>query len=112
VKHVPAASRRPPSCHGRRSFRAMPRLALAAVAAIVVLSTISPAQAARVLVVQAGQSARLMKTLDAIRAKMAVPVDVVPLTGLDATTWNAALASGERPAVVIALGPRASDYVV
>jgi putative ABC transport system substrate-binding protein len=81
-------------------------------AVIVALSTIAPAHAARVLVVQAAETMRLTKTLDALRARSSLPVDVVPLARIDAGTWNAALASGERPDVVVALGPRASNHLM
>ena len=112
VELAPDASRRSPSRRGRRSSRATPRLLLGAAATIVVLSTIFPAHAERVLVVKATDNVRLTKTLDALRARSRAAVDVVPLARIDAGTWNAVLASGERPDVVVALGPRASNQLV
>jgi len=70
------------------------------------------AQAMRILVLQASDSPRLSRTVAALQKSAGAPLEVVHLASTSETAWQATLASGERPAVIVALGPRASDFLV
>jgi putative ABC transport system substrate-binding protein len=66
--------------------------------------------AARLVVVQDGETPRLMKTLTALRQSAGIPVEIVRVsTGPKGV--EAAINRDEAQAVVVALGPRASDFV-
>jgi putative ABC transport system substrate-binding protein len=69
------------------------------------------AGAPRVVVVQAHDTPRLAKTLAAFVARMPMPVDVLRLPGERDGALATAIAAGGRDTVVVALGPRASDFV-
>lgn len=71
-----------------------------------------PAHAARIVVLQMSDTPRLAKTRAALQRHAGMPVDVVRLTNASDEAWEAALAKGERPAVVVALGPLASDFIM
>ena len=71
-----------------------------------------PAHAARIVVLQMSETPRLAKTLAALQRHAGMPVDVVRLGNASDEAWEAALAKGERPAVVVALGPLASDFIM
>lgn len=70
-----------------------------------------PSDAARIVVLQLSDAPRLAKTLAALQRNTGMPVDVLRLTNPSDLAWEAALAKGERPAVVVALGPLASDFI-
>jgi putative tryptophan/tyrosine transport system substrate-binding protein len=70
------------------------------------------AQAARILVLQASDAPRLARTMSALQKVAGAPLEVVYLANTSQTAWQATLASGERPAVIVALGPLASDFIV
>lgn len=68
--------------------------------------------AARIVVLQASDTPRLAKTLAALQKHAGMPLDVVRLANTSDEAWEATLAKDERPAVVVALGPLASDFIV
>ena len=76
------------------------------------LAVAADAQATRVVVLQGSDSPRLASTVAALQKYADAPLEVVHLANISETAWQATLASGERPAVVVALGPRASDFIV
>lgn len=99
----------------RRPAHALSLTLPARIAALFMLLAIVaglPAHAARIVVLQASDTLRLAKTLAALQRQAGMPIDVVRLTNPSAEIWEAALAKGERPAVVVALGPLASDFIV
>ena len=61
---------------------------------------------------QLSDTPRLAKTLSALQIHAGVPIDLVRLAETSDEAWEAALAKGERPAVIVALGPLASDFLV
>jgi putative tryptophan/tyrosine transport system substrate-binding protein len=71
-----------------------------------------PSYAARIVVLQASDTPRLAKTLAAMQMHAGMSLDVVQLVNMSNEDWEATLSKGERPAVVVALGPLASDFVV
>jgi putative ABC transport system substrate-binding protein len=79
-------------------------------AACVAAIACTAAQAARLIVVQAADTPRLVRTLQALKSHVGVPVDVIrlPATG---PALESVLSRPERETVVVALGPRASDAV-
>lgn len=88
--------------------RIVPLIAIAAFA----LAQPAPSRAARMLVLQANETPRLTQTLNALREYAGMPVEVVMLTGARDEALEAGLARGDRGTVIVALGPRASDFVV
>jgi len=94
----------------RRAAHVLPRLA-----ALLMLLTMAaglPANAPRIVVLQGGDTPRIAKALAALQKHVGMPVDVVQLANMSDEAWEAALAKGERPAVVVTLGPLASDFIV
>jgi putative ABC transport system substrate-binding protein len=69
-------------------------------------------QAVRIVVLQASDSPRLSQTFAAMQKSTGEPLEVFHLANASETVWQATLASGERPAVIVALGPRASDFMI
>lgn len=69
-------------------------------------------QAARIVVLQLNATPRLAKALAALQIHAGLPVDVVHLTDTSDSSWEAAIAKGEPPDVVVALGPLASDFIM
>jgi putative ABC transport system substrate-binding protein len=72
----------------------------------------STAHATRLVVVQDGETPRLAKTLGALRESAGIPVEIVRLSASGQEGFEAALSRGEAPVVVVALGPRASDFIL
>ncbi len=72
----------------------------------------APANASRIVVLQINDSPRLAKTLASLQRHAGVPVDVIRLPNPSVEAWEAALAKAGPPAVVVALGPLASDFVM
>lgn len=69
-------------------------------------------EAARVLVVTAAATPRLERTLETLRESAGRAVEVVQLGPAGEEAFEAALSRGEDPKLVVALGPRASDFVM
>ena len=87
-----------------------PRIGVALVGALAAF--VSAAQPARLVVVQAGDTPRLARTLAALQARTSLPVDVIRVSGERDQALEQALSKGARDSVVVALGPRASDLVL
>lgn len=68
--------------------------------------------AARVLVVKSGAAPRLERALESLREGAGRMVDVVQLGPAAEQMFEAALSSKDEPKLVVALGPRASDFVM
>ena len=82
--------------------------------AAILAALVAPANssAARVLLLKAADTPRLAQTLVAFRERAGVPVDVIEISGTRDDTLDRALAHGAKNTVIVALGPRASDYVM
>jgi putative ABC transport system substrate-binding protein len=89
-----------------------PPLRLFAALALSLLGVIAESQAARILVLQASDAPRLVRTLGALQKHVGVAVEVVLLADLSEAKWQSTVAAGERPAVIVALGPLASGFIV
>lgn len=93
--------------------RAPPTLASScATIALLALAAAFPAAAARVVVLKGSDSPRIEATLAALRERVPMALEVVPVP---ADTRDGSLATslaGDRGAVVVALGPLASDYAM
>jgi putative ABC transport system substrate-binding protein len=99
----------------RRPVHAVLRTLPARLAALFMLLATGvalPAHAARIVVLQSMDTPRLAKTLAALQKHAVMPLDVLRLAGTSDEAWGAVLTQGERPAVVVALGPRASDFIM
>ena len=94
--------------------RLLPRLSarLPALCLLIAIGAVLPSHAARIVVLQGSDAPRLAKTLAALQKHAGTQLDVVLLANTSDQGWEAALAKGERPAVVVALGPHASDFIV
>lgn len=71
-----------------------------------------PATAGRMLVLQASETPRLAQTLASLRQAADMPIEVIKLTGARDEALEATLARGDTDTVIVALGPRASDFAV
>lgn len=78
---------------------------------VAALAATSPADAARVVVLQMSEAPRLARTLAALQGRAGVPLEVVRLAHHDSAGWEGAIGRGERPALVVALGLRASGFL-
>ena len=85
---------------------------LAACALAIACLPSASADAARLVVVQAHDTPRLAKTLAALQARANVPVEIIRLPAERDAALESALAKQPRDNVIVALGPRASDFVV
>jgi putative ABC transport system substrate-binding protein len=110
---APSTEVKPPPLAQHAPLRRLPSLRLAAACMLVVAFT-APASthAARLVIVQAHDSPRLAKTLAALQARATVPVEVLRLPAEHDAAFESALAKQPRDHVIVALGPRASDFVV
>lgn len=97
-----------PTSDARRPWPACLFVALVGIA----LASFDAAHATRIVVVQDGETPRLVKTLTALRENAGVPLEIVHLSASGPGAFEAALNRGEAPAVVVALGPRASNFVI
>lgn len=93
-----------------------PFATLHAVAAWILLSAgtlaSGSALATRMLVLQAGDTPRLVRALATLKEHAGMPVDVIPLASTRDTALEAALRQGDKSTVLVALGPMASDYTM
>jgi ABC-type uncharacterized transport system substrate-binding protein len=122
VELAPDAPKPSPSrsARGKASTRWRParilRLTLPALLAtlfmLIVIGAGAPSHAARIVVLQCSDTPRLAKARAALQQHAGMPLDVVQLANPSDEAWEAALAKGERPDVVVALGPLASDFIV
>lgn len=85
--------------------------AAAALFILIAFGVALPAHAARIVVLQLSDTPRLSRALAALQRHAGASLDVIRLTSASEEAWEAALAKGERPAVVVALGPLASDFI-
>jgi len=93
--------------------RDLPSLASVCAAIVALaLGVAAPADAARTIVLKGSESPRIATTLAALREQAAMPLDVlnVPADPRDGSVL--ARLAAERGAVVVALGPVASDYAM
>jgi putative ABC transport system substrate-binding protein len=91
------------------SCRQARRIALACAAA---LALADAASATRVLVLKAADTPRLGQTLAAMRERTSLEIDVIRLAAARDDALRSAIANGERDGVLVALGPKASDFVM
>jgi putative ABC transport system substrate-binding protein len=84
--------------------------ALVAFGALVVASPVL-ATPTRLVVVQGGDSPRLASTLEALRSRASLSIEHVTMSATDERALQALLDRAGRDAVIVALGPRASDFV-
>lgn len=96
------------ACRGRRVPKSLRLLALGLLAA---LAAAAPAGAARVVILQMSDTPRLTRTLSALQGRAGIPFEVVRIGNRDSAAWDAALATRERPALVVALGLHASSFL-
>ena len=84
------------------------------VAALAALAIAPPpvAHAARILAVQSSDAPRLVRALSALRERAGIPVDVVRLSEVREDALESTLGKADRQTIVVALGPRASDFLV
>ena len=68
--------------------------------------------AARILVLQSSDAPRLAIAARALQKHLDAPVEFVLLANTSESAWQATLSAAERPAAIVALGPRASDFIV
>ncbi|HVF65116.1 MAG TPA: ABC transporter substrate binding protein [Casimicrobiaceae bacterium] len=100
--------------HARGPLRTSPLEQLkhrVAVGSLISFVLCAPVEAARMLVLQAGDTPRLATVVSTLRERVGMTVDVVQLADLTEEGWQSALVHGEKPSVIVALGPRASDFV-
>ena len=79
---------------------------------LLLLAMGSVSQAARIVVLQAGDSPRLAKTLGALQKQVDAPLEIVLLANTSDAAWQSTVTTGARPTVIVALGPLASDFLV
>ena len=111
VEPAPDALMRSPPRVARNAASTRQQCAAAILCILIALGVALPAHAARVVVLQLSDTERLSKTLAALQRHAGGPVDTIRLTSASNEAWEAALAKGERPAVIVALGPLASDFI-
>ena len=88
-----------------------PRAAVLLVLAAGIFAS-TPSSATRMLVLQAGDTPRLTRTLATLRENAGMPVDVIPINATRDEALEAALRRGDKSTVLVALGPMASDYTM
>lgn len=100
------------SVDDRRSTPTLPLRARCCITVLLsLLGVAADVHAARVLVLQSSDAPRLARTASALQKHATAPLEFVFLANTSQTAWEATMAAPERPSVIIALGPRASDFL-